>query len=142
MAHWPSGQFFPQPYLVGSPRSLAFGLVVRTTLTSSRKGAFMTAIKTVAILLSLSVSSLLSPPDVQAGEMRVGGIHPDFVGGVHPSFSINRNVTNGRKVGMPLSPSAGRARGVALAAWPTGFRYVEHAAHCMEAIYPYLWYWD
>jgi hypothetical protein len=102
----------------------------------------MTAIKTVAILLSLSVSPLLSPPDVQAGEMRVGGIHPDFGGGVHPSFSINRNVTNGRNVGMPLPLSAGRARGVALAAWPTDFRYVEQAAHCMEAFYPFLWYWD
>jgi hypothetical protein len=102
----------------------------------------MTAIKTVAILLSLSVSALLSPPDVQAGEMRVGGIQPDFVGGVHPGFSINRNVIDSRNVGMPLPPSAGRARRVALAAWPTGFFYVKQASHCMEAIYPFLWYWD
>ena len=96
--------------------------------------------KTVAILLSLSVSSLLSLPDAEAGEMRVRGIHPGFVGGVHPSFSISRNVIESRNVEMPLPPSAGRA--VALAAWPTGFRYVQRASHCMEAFYPFLWYWN
>jgi hypothetical protein len=143
MAHWPLGQFFPQPYLVGSPRSLACGLVVRTrALTLSKKEAFMTAIKTVAILLSLSVSSLLSLPHVRAGELRVGGTHPDFVGGVHPSFTINRNVTEGRNVRMPPAPSGGRVRGAALAAWATRFRDVEQASHCMEAFYPFLWYWD
>jgi len=142
MAHWPLGQFFPRPYLVGSPRGLACGLVVRTrALTLSKKEAFMTAIKTVAILLSLSVSSLLSLPQVRAGELRVGGTHPDFVGGVHPSFSINRNVTESRNVGMPPPPSGGRVRGAALA-WATRFRDVEQASHCMEAFYPFLWYWD
>jgi hypothetical protein len=102
----------------------------------------MTAIKTVTILFSLSVASLLSAPDVQAREVRVGGIQPGFVGGVHPSFPINRNVMESRNVGLPLPPSAGRAHRVALAAWPTGLRYVEQASHCLEAFYPFLWYWD
>ena len=101
----------------------------------------MTALKTVAILLSLSAFSLLSQPDVQAGEMRFGGIHSGFVGGVHPSFSSNRNVTVSRNVRMQLPPSAGRAR-ASLAAWPTSVRYVEQASHCLEAFYPFLWYWD
>jgi hypothetical protein len=60
----------------------------------------MTAFKTVAILLSLSVSLLLSQLDVQAAEVRVGGIHPGFVAGVHPGFSINRNVFENRNVGI------------------------------------------
>ena len=60
----------------------------------------MTALKTVAILLSLSVSSLLSPPDVEAGESRVGGIHSGFVGGVHSNFS---NFSNFSSVSIVVS---------------------------------------
>jgi len=76
----------------------------------SRKGVFMTDLKTVAILLSLSVSSLSSSSsDVQAGELRVGGIHPGFAHSSLSNFSnfssfssvsINRNGMESRNFGI------------------------------------------